>query len=885
MASLDTRQGGLRPTGLGRGRRWDASSSASQSASAALQSSAEAAPARQQRRARQGEAELAESRTSVVGGSDAATAPAAREGYPPPIPEGHHRWAGPGASYPVPGPRAGSYTAEQYASTLPSQSAGSTVTSERGVNPDFASGAKRPRVNVVWHKQSDLRIHDNECLSRAHLERPRLPVVHLHVFDPFWFGKTRLCGFQKTGALRAGFWLECVADVRASLQERGQDLCIRWGMTAGQALKELARSVDIVKVFSYAEVCSEELERDAELDASLSEITRGSGKLVKSWGYTLHHIDDLEACPKPPEKWITPYLSFGAFKQEIKACRVRPVGYEWQTLLGKQEDALSMCPPPSMAKEWWGVLPSLNDLGFTSEDVSEFERSKSNSRVPMQGGESVALARLDEYIWQRRALKQYVGTTDWTSTGKCSAILDQTTKLSAHLAFGCLSPRLLYWEALRFEKSDRCKGVRGMINSLLWRDFYRFISYYAWGNRMYHLYGPTNCGSVPGGHKIPTKWCCKHYNNIFGGSDPRLWTWGRDRAKLRRWTDGSTGYPFVDAAMKELRCTGYLLHLNRETVGWFYVRDLQLDWRYAAEWFESRLVDYDCVLNWGNWVYFVLTQLPARVDDRPGGGPRYTLPRYSLYLMASQVLEWGREHDPTSSYVKTWVPQLKSLPAELAREPWRVSDDALLSFGAGDDSTSGWACTACTLENPLARRACEACGTRRQEFAKPRNDDFSTSPLAQSLGIYADQPIVPPPPDDESLEGVCLQCDHIGSGWSGEDGAFFCASCWSVWAAESLASGASKSEAGADAATAMRSRGAEKPAAASAWLLVPRGALPGHVQGGVSAGAEAEAPAADGQGEAKATEARQGAAQDRRRARWAVKGDRGASLADRLAGA
>ena len=50
--------------------------------------------------------------------------------------------------------------------------------------------------------------------------------------------------------------------------------------------------------------------------------------------------------------------------------------------------------------------------------------------------------------------------------------------------------------------------VRGLINSLLWRDFYRFIVHFAWGNRLFHLYGPTSCGSVPGGHREPTKWCC-----------------------------------------------------------------------------------------------------------------------------------------------------------------------------------------------------------------------------------------------------------------------------------------------------------------------------------------------------------------------------------------
>ena len=636
--------------------------------------------------------------------------------------------------------------AEPVGATLPRSAASNaqvTLTAQGG----------KPRVNVVWHKMSDLRLHDHEALARAHLETPRLPVVHLHVVEKFWFGKTRVGGFPKTGAVRCRFWMECVEDLKNALEARGQQLFVRHG-TSPEAFQELSQSVEISKVFTFAEVCSEELALEAEVEETLRRVTLGA-QLVRCWGYTLHHIDDLQDCGKPPERWITPYLTFGNFKREIAACKVRSVGEEWQ-----KRGELMMQDPPVVSWQW-GCVPSLAELGFSSEELAAAEGCREKSAIPWRGGESIALARLQQYVWERSALKQYVGTTDWTASGKCGAPNDQTSKLSPFLAFGCLSPRLLYGEILRFEKSNRGKGPKGLINSLLWRDFYRFIVYFAWGDRMYHLYGPMSCGSISGGHKVPTKWCCKHYNNLFGGSDPRLWTWEKDPSRFRRWAEGKTGYPFVDAAMTELKETGYMLHLNRETVGWFFVRDLQLDWRLAAEWFESRLLDYDCVLNWGNWAYFILTQLPAREDDRPGGGPRYTLPRYSPYLMATQVLDWGREHDPQGRYVKKWIPSLQALPADLCREPWKgcFFEDPNL-FGAGT-----WTCASCTLENPVSKRQCDACLTRRPQIS------------FKKLGEYGDLPMVPPPPDYEDL---CGNCGTVEVGWA-SDSTFFCEACWSDW--------------------------------------------------------------------------------------------------------
>eukprot|EP00438_Fugacium_kawagutii_P011861 Skav236803 [mRNA] locus=scaffold1361:698122:703880:- [translate_table: standard] len=225
----------------------------------------------------------------------------------------------------------------------------------------------------------------------------------------------------------------------------------------------------------------------------------------------------------------------------------------------------------------------------------------------------------------------------------------------------------------------------------------------------------------------------------------------------QRWADGSTGYPFVDAAMLELK-------EHQGTTG---------DGEMA-----------------GNWAYFILTQLPAREDDRPGGGPRYTLPRYSPYLMATQVLVWGREHDPDARYVKKWISSLGALPPELSREPWRVDLD---DFSKVDGA---WTCAACTLENPLRHRRCDACGTRR-----PKMDTMSSE-------VYR-EPMVPPYPEESEL---CGNCGAVDVGWR-SNGTFFCEACWVEWLPDQRHS---------------RELPRVSPAMDphSGWILVPSQALP-----------------------------------------------------------
>ena len=128
--------------------------------------------------------------------------------------------------------------------------------------------------------------------------------------------------------------------------------------------------------------------------------------------------------------------------------------------------------------------------------------------------------------------------------------------------------------------------------------------------------------------------------------------WWLNFDKLHLWREGKTGMPFVDANMRELLLTGFQSNRGRQNVASFLTKNLGVDWRAGAEWFESQLIDYDVCANWGNWAYV------AGVGNDP---------RQDRYF---HVIKQARDYDPEARYVKTWLPELEGLEPEVAHEPW-----------------------------------------------------------------------------------------------------------------------------------------------------------------------------------------------------------------------
>jgi deoxyribodipyrimidine photo-lyase len=194
-----------------------------------------------------------------------------------------------------------------------------------------------------------------------------------------------------------------------------------------------------------------------------------------------------------------------------------------------------------------------------------------------------------------------------------------------------LSPRLLWREVERYESSRVAnKSTYWLKHELIWRDFLRFGGV-AWGNDIFKMHG-------------------------IGGQVPSGVTWSREQSRVDDWVAGRTGFPFVDCFMREVAATGYTTHCGRECVAWFAVRDLRLDWRIAAEYFEHILIDYEPTANWGNWAYRIAP----------------TVGRPSDAVQTTEMLLWAQQHDPCARHVKLWIPELAPLPAAVALEPWRL---------------------------------------------------------------------------------------------------------------------------------------------------------------------------------------------------------------------
>jgi deoxyribodipyrimidine photo-lyase len=134
-------------------------------------------------------------------------------------------------------------------------------------------------------------------------------------------------------------------------------------------------------------------------------------------------------------------------------------------------------------------------------------------------------------------------------------------------------------------------------------------------------------------------------------------------ADFQRWCDGRTGFPLVDASMRELAASGWMSNRGRQNVVSFLTKNLGIDWRAGAEWFESQLVDYDVASNWGNWTYGAGVGNDAR-------GFRF----FNLHKQAA-------EYDPSGAYVRHWLPELSGLPGASIHTPERC--DAVTLARAG----------------------------------------------------------------------------------------------------------------------------------------------------------------------------------------------------------
>lgn len=191
----------------------------------------------------------------------------------------------------------------------------------------------------------------------------------------------------------------------------------------------------------------------------------------------------------------------------------------------------------------------------------------------------------------------------------------ETTHLSAYIKFGCVSIRECYQEI------SKKLGVKStLVSQLIWREFYFYI-----------------------GHYFPRVLKGENYNKDYDNLK-----WNKDNTLFKKWCLGETGYPIVDACMKELNTTGYMHNRGRLIAANFMNRMLGQDWRKGEKYFAQQLTDYDPLVNNGNWQWIASTG----VDPKP-----YFQRLFNPWLQ-------GQRNDPDAKYIKKWLPQLKDIPAK-----------------------------------------------------------------------------------------------------------------------------------------------------------------------------------------------------------------------------
>ncbi|MBK8365933.1 MAG: DASH family cryptochrome [Bacteroidetes bacterium] len=430
------------------------------------------------------------------------------------------------------------------------------------------------RTSIVWFK-TDLRLHDNETLVKAIEQSDE--IVPVYCFDESHFKITEF-GFQKTGNFRAQFLLESLQDLDKNLRAIGSGLLIVRGKPEYELYK-VAQKYNAQKLFAKKEVAYEEKQTEERVE---KELWKSKCEIETFSTSTLYHAQDLPFSIKDIPDVFTNFRKRIEKESSIREIFSAPLAIKSPNIPELQ-------------------LPRLEQLGLIPSNIDV------RAAITFKGGETEGYKRLHYYFTQTKAISNYKDTrNEMIGT-------DYSSKFSAWLALGCLSPREIYVELKKYEEQFGAnESTYWLIFELLWRDYFRFMMK-------------------------------KHRHQFFlqtGIKSNELNTNNHNEELLHKWINSQTGNDFIDANMLELKLTGYMSNRGRQNVASYLCNDLKLDWRYGAAYFEQQLIDYDVCSNWGNWAYL------AGVGNDPRGNRYFNIEKQA------------NDYDSKKTYRNLWLTKI-----------------------------------------------------------------------------------------------------------------------------------------------------------------------------------------------------------------------------------
>ncbi len=429
------------------------------------------------------------------------------------------------------------------------------------------------QTHILWFR-NDLRLHDHEALAAL---APHVSLLlPVFIYEEKLFKKTPLTALARISPRRRQFLDETVQDLKKKLQKIGSDLLILRGQPES-LLPVLAAATQASVIHAQKEYTYEEVASEKAVASQLTHC-----KLSFFEAQTL-----IAPSALPFDVQQLPNI-FTEFRKKVElSCRIRR---SWSSPI--------KLPP----------LPDLSSCHFLSKHQYCPQESLPHSPkavLPFVGGETHALLRLKHYFWDTQHLSCYKETRN--------GLLGEaySSKFSPYLALGALSPVYVYEEIQRFEKQIlKNDSTYWLFFELLWRDYFKFVGM-KYEQRIFYKNGLM-------AHKNP-----KTYKNSL--------------KDFRDWCQGQCQQPFINANMRELAETGFMSNRGRQNVASYLVKDLKVDWRWGAEFFETMLLDYDTTSNWCNWQYV------AGVGKDPREDRYFNIPRQAAL------------YDPDGLYVQHWL--------------------------------------------------------------------------------------------------------------------------------------------------------------------------------------------------------------------------------------
>jgi deoxyribodipyrimidine photo-lyase len=346
-------------------------------------------------------------------------------------------------------------------------------------------------------------------------------------------------GFKKTEKFRAQFLIETITDLKENLANLNITL-LTYFSSPDEVLPKICADFSVQSIYTQKEWTRDEVDTCIAIKKKLPTV-----QLIEDFDQFLYH----------PNAVSTNFSNIPDVFTEFRKGVEKKVKIDAQIPISKLSE--------SNLIENFTKIPTLQELGFKTFVTHR------NTAFPFKGGETEGLKRLEYYLFESKKASIYKNTRNGLVG------IDYSTKFSPWLANGSISPKMIYWKLKSYEKEFGANdSTYWIVFELIWRDYFKFISL-KYGSKIFKI----------------------------GGILDRDYHWNFNKKGITDWIEGRTKDDFVNANMIELKETGWMSNRGRQNVASYFAKELLLDWRIGAAYFESMLLDYDVHSNYGNWLY------------------------------------------------------------------------------------------------------------------------------------------------------------------------------------------------------------------------------------------------------------------------------------------